>query len=362
MCRAARARWVAIAVLGALAALEVGLRVGGYRPRLSAVPDEHFGWVLLPNQRTVQDGRDVVTNAQGFYGEDVPRPADQRDGALVAVLGSSFTVGPGVSMSEGWPAMLEARLNGSVGPRLRVANFAVSGYGSQQMRRVYDAHIAALKPEVLVVEINSGAPVPSFLPADPNSRLHKWLVRSAVYDAWTQFVTRDRGARMAPATEGPELADQERLQALYRDPLGEAHRDSWRSVEADLMHMAQVQRGHGGRLVVLAAPMLDHWLGEPPARPATILAGFDAMTGEAAPPLVDVFDDWTPSIESWLASCERMGFTRESVWSAIRSGAFEELWSANAPPYLVTDPMHWSAEGHRLVAEALGEAIELLVD
>lgn len=368
MSRAARARLIAMGALCFLGCLEGGLRAAGYRPRLTAVPHEHFGWVLLPNQRTVQDGREVATNALGFYGEDVPLAVGGRKGALVAVLGSSFSVGPGVSVSEGWPAVLESRLAASWSGPVQVANFAVSGYGSQQMRRVYDAYIARLKPEILVVEINSGAPVPSFLPADPNSRLNRWLARSAVYDAWTKYVTRDRGARMAPAAGRREIAEQERLHVLYEDPLGAGQRDSWESVEADLKHMAAMQRQHGGKVIVLAAPMLTHWLAPPPIRPAEILAGFDVMNRASgpvlvdAPVLVDVFDAWSPAIELWLASCERMGFTRPGVWTAVRTGAFEELWSADAPPFLATDPIHWSADGHRRVAEALNHAIGSSVD
>lgn len=355
--RAARARCIAAAVLCLLGCLEVGLRATGHRPRLAAVPDEHYGWVLLPNQRTVQDGREVSTNALGFYGEDVPSAADAREGTLVAVLGSSFSVGPGVAMSEGWPAVLESQLGASRPRPVEVANFAVSGYGTQQMRRVYDAYVAPLEPEVLVVEINSGAPVPSFLPADPKSRLNRWLARSAVYDAWAKYVTRDRGARMGPAGSGPEIAKQRRLRELYEDPLGERQRGRWASVESDLEHMVLVQRRHGGKVVVLAAPMLDHWLESPPIRPAEIVAGFDAMGREGAPLMVDVFEDWSPAIQRWLASCERMGFTREGVRVAMRTGAFEELWSANAPPYLVTDPLHWSTEGHRRVANAIVQAM-----
>lgn len=304
--------------LGALVAGELALRGLGYRPRLGSVPDPHFGWVLLPDQRAWQDGRAVRTNGDGFY--DAEWPEGER--ASVAVLGSSFSVGPWVAEDARWPDLVEAEL----GPGA-VMNLAVSGYGIEQMRRVYDAHLAHRAPEVLVVELSDASVLPAVTPADRSSRFYPWLVRSALYDAWCRYVTRDRGAEAAPDQGDAETESRRALRRSFsRDPHGPIQEELWLAMEAHLEHLIDAQAARGGRVVVFAAPLSTHDEGVMRTRPA-----------------------------EWLARrpvAERVTLI-DPIGSFRRSDG-----SIDADLYCDEDPLHWSEEGHQRVAAAL--LVELL--
>jgi len=300
-------------VLAVLCALEAGLRISGYRPRLAVVPDAELGWVLLPDQRAWQDGREVRTNAEGFYDDE------WGDGPVeCAVLGSSSSVGPWVRADERWPELVEAELGEG-----EVMNCAVSGYGMEQMRRVYDLHVARRRPRVLVIELSEAAVLPPVTPAaGAGGHLSRWLARSAVHDAWCRYVTRDRGARAAPGAVDP-AAEARRMLLRSIAEGGESPGASphWRAVEQHLLDLADAQAEHGGHLVVAGAPLASHGTPTDRTRPVAWLA--------------------TRPIADRAVLVDPIARFRDAEGRIDRS-----LFSSR-------DPLHWSARGHAEFAAAV---------
>lgn len=300
--------------LAALLACEFGLRAFGYERRIAAVGDPELGWVLLPDQSTVQDGRRVTINRLGHYGDDWPEPqtADvdgEGPAACVAVLGSSFSVGPWVTTEERWTEVLEARSG------VTVMNFAISGYGLDQMRAVYEKRIAAYRPKTLIVELSDGSVLPKLVPADASSRLRRWLVRSALYDAWTRYVTRDRGAEVSPPRSNQERARIQRRRALAAAPMNLGHRAAWDSVREGLQSLVAAQAAHGGEVVVLAAPMARHVAETQAVRPIDLVREW-AVAGRLR--ILDPLPRWRP---------------------------------LGTDLFLENDPVHWNAKGHERIAD-----------
>ena len=181
-----RAGAAGAAVLFALTALEVGLRVAAWaspslmaveRSRLGEVaPDPHwmdsprYGRIPRPHRDAVGEWTlgDIVrmgfvppemspallhrfpvrTDGDGFR-NDPARPGNE-----VAALGDSFTDALTLPVELAWPARLEAGLGRSV------RNYGVAGFGPQQELRVLRDHALPRRPRVVVVAFFAGNDIP----------------------------------------------------------------------------------------------------------------------------------------------------------------------------------------------------------
>ena len=116
-------------------------------PHKYLVPDAGLGWTMIPDFEYTHETDEfrVVyrSNALGFRDEGpAPAPGVRR----VAILGDSFSFGYGVPFEETFGALLDASLAGAA-----VQNFALPGYGMDQMWLTQREHVLPLRPALLIV-------------------------------------------------------------------------------------------------------------------------------------------------------------------------------------------------------------------
>jgi hypothetical protein len=157
--------FAAALVLVAVVALDTGLRfvpglwyvrphprsyLGEHTSRVSPnfVADRVIGWRIRPGHEFRWRGEGRVTrysaNAQGFRSphEFGTRPR----GTVIALLGDSFTFGAGVDYEQTFGALLEAADSGRT-----VFNFALPGFGLDQMWMTLRHRALPLEPDLIVV-------------------------------------------------------------------------------------------------------------------------------------------------------------------------------------------------------------------
>jgi lysophospholipase L1-like esterase len=173
-------------------------------------------WTLKPNlvDFPVQGrcwGHDVSfsvsTNAEGLRGPALLPPGER---TRVLALGDSTTFGLGVNNDETWPAQLQAALNARVGgEQFEVLNAGVSGTSTFQALVYLDKRGLSFKPAAVLVCCGHND-----------------------FDSWNNLTDMEQAAAMetAPAAPGaPPAAETERsfsdLFALTRRAIGEAGRD-----------------------------------------------------------------------------------------------------------------------------------------
>ncbi len=162
-------RWVTIGSLPAgLLLVELGIRVAGLRPapfpqqvgsvtrRVPKRPE--LVYENKPGGRAVIEYRDAVgaeprrvvmrTNKQAMRGPVLPAKSDT---LRIACVGDSHTFGYGVADGETWPAHLRDLWRDS-GEAVEVINAGVNAYNTLQEVIWYERRVAALKPDVVVLQ------------------------------------------------------------------------------------------------------------------------------------------------------------------------------------------------------------------
>lgn len=151
-----------MAVVATLAMAELALR---FRPKFTPIPqacvgceanrpNEHFvpdpalGWRMRPNIAfSVETDEYRVTYRSNALGFRDGRRSEPKPGVrTIALVGDSFTFGTGVEFEQTFGALLEARLPATV-----VRNFALPGYGIDQMWVAARKMALPLDPELLIV-------------------------------------------------------------------------------------------------------------------------------------------------------------------------------------------------------------------
>jgi lysophospholipase L1-like esterase len=317
----------------------------GERPALQ--PHSEFGWTLRPSQVTHLrwEGYDYVVSANdlGFPG---PAYAEAKPpGALrVLVLGDAFSSAEGVDTAQAWPRLVEEQLARQLAGRaVQVMNFAVTGYGPAQNAAVLAEFGPRYHPDVIVVamyvndyedvllsadefraQIGFGRPDPDTWPAFVGlSQLRQFANRHVLEPLRATL-------KAEPAAYGYFLAGLPYLEH-GRDDLYEAGRAR---VADHLRAIHVIAKGIGARLIIVLAPA--------PAQVCTPeeLAYF--------PRAVTFPDDARFDLE--LPQ-------RVTAEVADEIGVpFHDLRPALQPapgcPYF-SHNLHWTAAGHRLVADDL---------
>ncbi|MGA2034925.1 MAG: acyltransferase family protein [Thermoguttaceae bacterium] len=125
----------------------------GERPALE--PHADFGWRLKPSRSTrlrwlSYDYR-VEANSLGFPGPEYP--AEKGAGVFrVLVTGDAFTSAEGVDTALAWPRLLEERLAAEHRDlHVQVLNFAISGYGPDQYAAVLEHFAPRYRPDLILI-------------------------------------------------------------------------------------------------------------------------------------------------------------------------------------------------------------------
>lgn len=348
----------AVLELAARVALDDRWAAGAQRARPQEALGGHdpdLGWALRADASTTILGGGsawrATTNARGFRGADIPEaraPGRRR----IVVLGDSFSFGWGVDDGRTYADLLaaDARLAADV------ANFAVPGYSTDQQLWTFERHGARLRPDVVVLQfcandvegngssfahrrpkpclvrlvtgewVVGGRPVRREDP--PPARWAAWSEamsgRSALWAAVSGAVpiVRPRGIPVHPASAGdgttPPAADGI-AGGTVTDIL--------------LRRLRDASAAAGARLVV-----------------------FDATDLAAAEREARSDGDFLTPLSRRLRELGRdAGFDVHSVDRALVDAA------ARGVDVVLAGDGHWSADGHRVVAESLAGPLARLL-
>lgn len=292
----------------ALLAAEAGyrwLRVDSLGPTTNpryVVHDELLGWRYRPGararHRTQEFDVPIEIGPHGFRGPGWPPRDPNRP--LVLVLGDSFAFGWGVSWQNVFSERLAARH-----PEWSVRNAAVSGYGTDQELLLLEELAPRLQPDAVVVV---------FCPNDLEE-----ITSSRIYGHPKPWFALRGGEAVLVEPAGPE------------GPLAR-HSALWRAL---------VKR-FASRVPTPMDPL--------PKRRAllrALLCSFPPAAG-GAPVLVVGSDDALEGLGT--AAC---GVTPLDPSSVL---------AAPGPPVTYPRDGHWTAEGHRRIAEWLEPRLQRLLD
>jgi peptidoglycan/LPS O-acetylase OafA/YrhL len=129
--------------------------VYGWGERASLQADPQFGWRLAPGTSTrlrwMGYDYSVVANELGFPAPSYP-VAKAPGTCRILTVGDAFTSAEGVDTDRSWPRLLEDRLNARPGTcRVQVLNFAITGYGPDQIRAVLTHFVPRYRPDLVIV-------------------------------------------------------------------------------------------------------------------------------------------------------------------------------------------------------------------
>ncbi|MEO1368014.1 MAG: SGNH/GDSL hydrolase family protein [Acidobacteriota bacterium] len=150
--------YVLVPVLAAalpLVALELGLALFAPVPFASEVnmyyiPDPHTGFLHKPDSVGHYPGGKAFINGLGHRDDEAARR--KADGVFrILVLGDSFTVGANVEQDEPYAQVLERRLRGELGDRVEVLNAGVGAWNPFQYAQYFEFHGRAFDPDLVVV-------------------------------------------------------------------------------------------------------------------------------------------------------------------------------------------------------------------
>ena len=321
-------------------------------PGLSQV-DRALGWVLTPRWRGQHDHHDFsasyTVNASGFRGTDTAPAAGQ---PVIAIVGDSFTFGTGVNDHDVFSALLDRR-DPSAG---RVYNFGVPGYSTDQEVLLVEQRVLAVKPKLIVLVVylfndlfdnqlttalQVRRPKPMFRLENGQLRLTNSPVPPVATEAATPTVL-----QMALGRRPDELSLRRRLEArshvfrilseaLLPAAVDDAEFERRHAYALDLF-WALVERLRSAAVGADAAVMLAvvggrAYVDAPSTLPAAVQEFFRSRIASGARarnvPLIDI-----------AAEMRR------------RAGAATEPWFY---PY----EGHFTAAGHRMVAEVVGAAL-----
>jgi hypothetical protein len=264
-------------------------------------------WETVPNFVGTFKEAPFRTNRWGMHDKDyslVP-PANT---IRIALLGSSMTVGAGVSVEQSMETLLEDRLNGE-GPsapqrHYEILNFSVGGYGILQNVEVLDQKALSFKPNGLLIGIFSveGPRMSDYLVK---------LVKARVPIEYSYIQQKLQQAGVTADMERPELL--RRLAPLSDDLVRWSYR-----------HMMEVCRAKGVAVVGVVLP-------EPRLKARHDIKKPVELARAVGLPLLDL----------------RNMYEGQDV-DSLRIGTVEGVGQ--------NDP-HWNARRHKLVADKVYEAL-----
>ena len=114
-------------------------------------PNEQFGWVYNRKKTSSDSAVDnQITyegNELGFRDSEWSNSSDAAEDSIkIMVFGDSHTAGHGVPENVRYSDLLQA----SLGPKFQVFNFAVAGWGIDQMYLAFKTHFKEFRPQVVI--------------------------------------------------------------------------------------------------------------------------------------------------------------------------------------------------------------------
>ncbi len=341
--------------------------------------DERLGWKLKPSARTVNEvvefSHEIATNARGYRDEDTPfeRPEGRR---RIVLIGDSFTMGDGVHRGELFADRLEELLD------VDVVNLGVNGYGTDQEVLTYEEEGVRYGGDVVLLAftvpndvVNNGSAEqygkkkPYFLPTEDGG-----LELAGVPVPYRLLGTRPVPVVYEPRFELHDWLDtHSALYALVFHRLAtiDSVRERWEA--SGLLHEQVgvfypahlwMMRSRPNKKLTSAWEITRRLLGRWSARvraegsvPALMMIPSHLQVDQELWAETMAERDLDPSKHDASASnrrlagiCEEHGIAALDLLPVLR----EAHASSSVPLYYRKNP-HWTAEGHRVAAEALAE-------
>jgi hypothetical protein len=130
--------------------------VYGWGERSALEPDSELGWRLIPSKMTrlrwVSYDYTVEANSLGFPGPEYS-PEKPENTYRIMVTGDAFTSAEGVDTLQAWPRLLETDLKAKTSRNVQVLNFAMTGYGPNQYAAAVNKFAPIYKPDLIVIEL-----------------------------------------------------------------------------------------------------------------------------------------------------------------------------------------------------------------
>ncbi len=252
-----------VALLLALAAGEIVLRLAGWGTRMARYWDSDVGLRFLGPQTRMSFGRDgpkvpFTVNQEGLRGPwyGGPKPPGV---ARVMCLGDSFTFAWGIEDQHAYPLLLERLLEADLGPgRAQVANFGFPMFNTENELKAYRKLGRPFEPDIVVLGWfqNDVQPDPGGPPYTDS-----WILRLLGRTALMEFF-HYRVRRFVPLFEprrSPELLQrvreyQARFEEIETQPESDLARPYWEAGMAALRDLVREVRADGVNLLLVVFP------------------------------------------------------------------------------------------------------------
>ena len=379
-----------MAVLAALGAAEVALRLADVKLTGSFYrADLELGWSLRPGAEAWETHEGVAwtrINSHGY--RDRERTLEKPTGVFrIAIVGDSITEARQVEPGETYAALLERRLNVScpayADRRIEVLNFGVAGYGTAQELLMLD-RVWPFEPDLIVLQffarndvfnnvplLNTSSPsVPPYFKLDGDSlvlddsfleqpelqpsrmffksALNAGIDRSRVLLLLYQLrLLRQRQRSLERPAErsrnAPGIPPNYHRFWFYLPPEHPAMAEAWAITEALVAELVATVRDHGAGVLVVAVPASEQVSPDEAVRNR-----FRRERG------VGDFDYADRRIARIAAAA---GATPLVLGPRMREYAIAKQVYLNGFENTTLGEGHFNAEGHRLMAKLIGDAL-----
>ncbi len=325
---------VLLASVLCLLSAEVLLRVFDYPPELYYPwkHDPEIGYRYAPNleQRMAHPEFDVTfqTNSRGYRDSGEIGP---KSGFRIVLLGDSFTAGYGVALSDVFAERLEQSLG------VEVVNLAVSGHELvHHLHYLRTSELRQLEPDLVVHMIFLGNDL---------SQNEAWVEGpgNSLRHGTTPFPEHSPG--------GLKLAQLWNVARFNRRLQEATVGEPWQPGTHELSLCTRAQNPLGVSHYQNAFRLLaeiDKEVGDTPYLP--VMFGFVQMVDEQAAQALGEEYDFSVPERTLSAFFERRGQELVNLNPILRRE------QAREPLYYLSD-VHWNPAGHKVVAEALTEAV-----
>jgi len=343
-----RRLWVRLVVAAAAMIMTVLLAEGVARfafptwaPRTARLTDfwrydPRYGWSHIPGVRgTFQSdgvGAQVVINAKGFRGPDIPygRRPDRR---RVLFLGDSYTWGFGVGLGDMFTTRLEQQV-----PGLEVVNLGVSGYSTDQELLLYQDEGRKYQADLVVIVV-------AYNDVLGNARTTEYVVYGK-----PAFTLNDGKLRLInQPVQQPSLVTRAFTRLAWRSYiLTQVHRGLY---ELGVGRVVVDGKPAGGATSAVASiergsvvpPQLGNW-----TLTARLLGALAQDVHADGSELLVVFADGIPAAPT---------VARALAPEGVSSIVLDDVLDSRDPALHLADKLHWSPSGHARVADALAGPI-----
>jgi lysophospholipase L1-like esterase len=303
-----------------------------------ATDDESLPYLLRPGMDEVARGVRIVTNEHGMRGPSFsasPAPGVHR----VLVVGDSVAFGFRLDLDDTFPRLLESELERRTREPWEVLNAGVEGYNSENQLALLERKGLGFAPETVVVAFNLNdydyGPVMGpmgVLTLDRSQRVSSWslanlsefylLLRWIGALVWQRTFGPAPPPLPPPDPSSPFDPFDRYVSMLRKRYYAEPTDERWPTMVASLRGMGAAARARGARLLVAILPDGD-------------------QIGVAEP-------DLTPQ-RKLEEVCASAGLECLDLRPALSAA------SGRGPLFM--DIMHPNAEGHRVIADALADAL-----